>query len=303
SRRYAGAALSDLIRHAAALVERGEGQDGDVAVRAFFVAAHFLESVSAERPMLLSRLNISATISLVLHLLQSTPSTTLPPRPATSSPQVVSDLFLSLVSTLTHLVRHRKDHVVPLFPLLVSGITGAITILRRGGSAQGSTPLSVDDLDLSLGLGQRAEREARMSFPPWVWEGGATAIGCTEAKAVGRLLGALTSRTTAQVVKRKTNPENTADEGPATTTSLAAPLSKHAPFLLLTYLRSCVHPTCAIPSSLRNELQGGLFEVLDSMGKWEKEALMKGFLGEEEEAERSVLRSLWRSWEKERYRG
>lgn len=43
--------------------------------------------------------------------------------------------------------------------------------------------------------------------------------------------------------------------------------------------------------------------MMDAMGKWEREALMKGMLGDEEEAERGVLRDMWSAWEKERYRG
>lgn len=62
-------------------------------------------------------------------------------------------------------------------------------------------------------------------------------------------------------------------------------------------------PISPIPSALRSEMQGGWFEVMDVMSKWEREALIKGFLVDGEELERGVLRGLWKSWEKERYRG
>jgi hypothetical protein len=253
------------------------------------------------QPMLLSRLNISNTLSLVTRLLQPSSSSSLLPAP---SPTSVGDLFRTLVTTVTHLVRHRKDHVVPLFPLLISAISSFISVLRRAGFGTTGSDVAIDELDVSVALGHRAEREARTTFPSWVWEGGVEAIGRPEARTLGRLLGSLTTKTASQSTKRKKDINvGGAEEGPTTTTSLIAPLSKHAPFLLLTYLRACVHSTCPIPSALRSEMQGGWFEVMDSVGKWEKEALMKGFLGEEEEAERGVLRSMFKVHESTRYHG
>ncbi|GAA6040522.1 hypothetical protein JCM8097_005446 [Rhodosporidiobolus ruineniae] len=305
SSRVASAALSELLRHLALLVERLEEQavGGADLVRAYLIAARFLEGTCGERPMLLSRLNISNTFALVSRVLQPSASTASSTRPAASD---VATLFSTLATSITHLVRHRKDHVVPLFPLLVSALSGFVAILRRAGYGTTGSGSALEDVDASVALGQRAEREAKATFPSWVWEGGSQAIGRSEARALGRLLGALTAKTAAPTSKRKKEATSTggaADEGPSTTTSLTAPLSKHAPFLLLTYLRACVHPTCPIPSALRLEMQGGWLEVMDTMGKWEKEALMKGFLDDDEEPERGVLRGLYKTWEKERYRG
>lgn len=250
--------------------------------------------------MLLSRLNISNTLSLVCRLLQPTSAASPSPQPAATQ---VGDLYRTLVTVVTLLVRHRKDHIVPLFPLLVSTISSFTSILRRAGFGTTGSDLAIDEIDLSVALGHRAEREARTTFPSWVWEGGAKGIGRLEARSLGRLLGALTTKTTSQTVKRKKDASAGGEDGPTTTTSLVAPLSKHAPFLLLTYLRACVHATCPIPSALRSELQGGWFEVMDSVGKWEKEALMKGFLGEDEEAERGVLRTMFKVHDSTRYHG
>ncbi|GAA5852903.1 hypothetical protein JCM8547_004728 [Rhodosporidiobolus lusitaniae] len=304
SSRIATSALSDLLRHLSLLVENVEAGQGERSVEAYTVAAKFLEGVCGERPMLLSRLNISSTFTLISRLLQpsssSAASSSSPPSPA-----AVDTLFCTLVTTVTHLVRHRKEHLVPLFPSLVSVLSSFIAILRCAGyGTTGSTSLDQPgETGVEVGgvaLGQRAEREAKTLFPAWVWEGGAQGIGRAEARAVGRLLGALTAKTASHGVKRKKDGNDDASSG---TISLVAPLSKHAPFLLLTYLRACVHATCPIPSALRGELQGGWVEVMDSVGKWEKEAIMKGFLGEEEEAERGVLRGMFKTWEGVRYRG
>lgn len=261
--------------------------------------------------MLFSRLNVSVVLSLVTRMLQpsghaATANDRRPSSPTT--PATASALFLSLVSIVTHLVRHRKDHISPLFPHLVAALSSFLAVLRRSGFgttgiATSTANDSIEGQEIVVSMGRRAEREARATFPFWAWEGGALGVGKNEATAVGRLLGSLSAKTTT-TLKRKRDTADDATAAPTTTTvSLVAPLSKHAPFIILPYLRSCVHATCPIPSAVRKELQGGWFEVMDSMGKWEREALMKGFLGEEEEAERGVLRGMWKTWEKERYRG
>lgn len=254
--------------------------------------------------MLLSRLNVSAALSLVSRMLlpMGTTAAANAPSPSPTSPETAAALFQSLVSTVSHLVRHRKDHISPLFPHLVATLAGFVSALRRSG--YGTTGTSSEDDVAAIGLGKRAEREARATFPFWVWEGGMHCVAREEGQAVGRLLGSLAAKT-ATTLKRKStvNGDGSKDRAAAGTVSLVAPLSKHAPFIILPYLRACAHPTCPIPSSVRKELQGGWFEVMDAMGKWERESLMSAFLGAEEETERAVLRSMWKSWEKERYKG
>ncbi|GAA6016272.1 hypothetical protein JCM10207_000453 [Rhodosporidiobolus poonsookiae] len=296
SSRLATSALSELLRHLSVLVDSTASETG--ALETNLVAASFLDSICGEKPVLLSRLNVSNALAFVSRLLQ--PSATSAP---VKSQPFTGTLFRTLVSIVTHLVRHRKDHAIPLFPLLVSTLASFISVLRRAGFGTTGSSVAIDEIEASVALGQRAEREAKAAFPAWVWEGGSQGIGRAEAKSVGRLLGALTAKTTSQGVKRKKDASGGADDGTSSTMSLVAPLSKHAPFLLLTYLRACVHSTCPIPSALRSEMQGGWFEVMDAMGKWEKEALMKGLLGDEEEAERGLLKALNKRWEQERYRG
>ncbi|GAA6018243.1 hypothetical protein JCM8202_000236 [Rhodotorula sphaerocarpa] len=298
SGRVASAAFADILRDATVLASRVSSEDG--APASYFAISRFLDVVCGERPLLLSRLNVSAVLSLVSICLRPESAD------ATVSSQVAGETFRNLVSTIGHIVRHRKDHLVSLFPALVAVLTGILSILRIGGLGSLGQTNSLDDSAETLGpLGQRAEREAKGTFPPWIWAGGRQAIGRPEAKAVSRLLGSLGAKTAATSGggSGSSKRRSTAIDGSASTVSLIAPLSKHAPFLLLSYLRACVHPTCPIPSKVRSELQGGWFEVMDAMGKWEREALMKGMLGDEEEAERGVLRDMWSAWEKERYRG
>ncbi|TKA55915.1 hypothetical protein B0A53_01614 [Rhodotorula sp. CCFEE 5036] len=260
--------------------------------------ASFLEGVCGERPLLISRLNTSAILSLVALCVR--PSSAAVPASNSATLPPAGEIYCSFVAAIGHVVRHRKDHLVTLFPSLMAVVSAFLSILRRAGFGSLGNSTSLDDTETAVNVGQRAEREAKGSFPAWIWTGGLHAIGKTEAKALGRLLGSLGSKTTSTGGSRR---KHLATDDAASTTSLIAPLSKHAPFLLLNYLRACVHSTCPIPSALRSELQGGWFEVMDAMGKWEREALMKGLLGEEEEAERGILRSMWAAWEKERYRG
>lgn len=315
SGRVATAALAEILRDVAVVASRMS--ETAAAPACYLAISRFLDSLCAERvslsgshcgliltltrsftdqPLLLSRLNISAVLSLIAICLRPGVAET------TFTSSLAGDTLRHFVAATGHIVRHRKDHLVSLFPALIAVMSGFLAVLRIGGLGSLGTSALLDDAsDTSIILGQRAEREAKETFPAWVWAGGRRAIGRNEAKAVSRLLGSLGAKTTTTSggTKRRTT---AADLG-ASTTSLMAPLSKHAPFLLLNYLRACVHPTCPIPSALRSELQGGWFEVMDAMGKWEREALMKGLLGDEEEAERGVLRSMWAAWEKERYRG
>lgn len=254
--------------------------------------------------MLLSRLNVSSVLSMVSRMLQpmgTTAAASSNPVSATP-PDVASRLFMSLVSIVSHLVQHRKDHISPLFANLVAALAGLIGPLRRGGYGTTGSGSVDEDGDLAIGLGKRAEREARATFPFWVWEGGSQCISHVEGKAVGRLLGSLAAKTTSNLKRKHGAGSRSTTDGPKTI-SLVAPLSKHAPFIILPYLRACAHPTCPIPSAVRKELQGGWFEVMDSMGKWERESLMTAFLGSSEETERAVLRAMWKGWEKERYKG
>ncbi|KAK4698573.1 nucleolar pre-ribosomal-associated protein 2, partial [Phenoliferia sp. Uapishka_3] len=306
SSRLSTACLTDILRHLSLLLAKVSSSDkaplqGAALAEALLVISTFLEGICGEQPMLLSRQNVSSVLALVARMLQpsgpqavAAVSSTFVPSPAA----LTSQLWISLVTIVDHLVRHRKDHISPLFPHLVATLGPMLSSLRRAGFGTTGS-VTIDDGEAGVAVGKRAEREARATFPSWVWEGGARAMGRPEAKAVGRLLASLTAKTASATLKRK----HGSMEKDTSTTSLAAPLSKHAPFILLPYLRACVNVVSPIPSVLRTELQGGWFEVMDSMGKWEREALMKGFLTDEEEAERGVLRGMWRTWEKERYRG
>lgn len=329
SSKLSAVCLADLLRHASLfLIRHGSGANestGAAVAEAFLLVARFVEGVCADRPLLLSRQNVGAVLSLASRVLAPSPGAAAADASAEPTSSATSSaLFLSLTASVSHLVRHHKEHLTQLFPQLVQVIAGLVGVLRRAG--YGTTGAAVVDEQEQVGgggggevggvvgLGRKAEREARETFPFWAWEGGAAGLGRAEAKAVSRLLSSLTTKTASTerashkrpaagtATDAPTKPRDGSTKDPALS-SLAAPLSKHAPFLLLAYLRACVHPTAPVPSGVRQELQGGWYEVMDCLGKWEREALMKGFLGEAEGAERGVLRGMWKGWEGGRYRG
>lgn len=268
---------------------------------------------------------MSTILSLVSQILLPPTSPTATTSSSSSTPILTSSLYLSLVSIVSHLVRHRKDHITPLFPHLVSTLALFLTSLRRSGfgtTTSVSSPNTAEEEEAGLGLGKRAEREVKSTFANWVWDGGVTALAKNEAKAVGRLLSSLATKTVVSsaltsskaIVGNDKDDDKKREKREMTTTSLSAPLSKHAPFLFLPYLSACIDPLAPLPSVLRSELLTGWYEIMDVVGKWERESLMRGFLagvgggggigGEERrEAERGVLRGMWRSWENGRYKG
>ena len=87
--------------------------------------------------MLLSRQNVSSVLALVSRMLQPSGTTVADSLPESSyvptSSAISSSLFLSLVSIVAHLVRHRKDHITPLFQHLVSTLASFLSALRRAG--------------------------------------------------------------------------------------------------------------------------------------------------------------------------
>lgn len=55
--------------------------------------------------------------------------------------------------------------------------------------------------------------------------------------------------------------------------------------------------------AMRKEINPGILEILSTMGKSEREALMKGYLHDDQEAERVLLRVMWKEFDSVRYKG
>jgi hypothetical protein len=122
-------------------------------------------------------------------------------------------------------------------------------------------------------------------LPAWL-EG--ETLNASAAKVVARLLVALTSKSFSHAGHKAA--------------SFHGALSKHAPFLLVRYLLACTSSP-PLAQSVRAALWPGIKAVMSTMSKFEREALMKGMLTAEHEAERMLLRQLCKDFDRQRYKG
>ena len=179
-------------------------------------------------------------------------------------------VFTRVVATVDHLIQAHKDYAAQVFAHLVQLLVALLSCLRV----------------------RRVRKDE------------SDELGAAEAQLLSRLLISLTTKTLLHKRRRRRDDDDdAAAKATSKIVSLIGPLSKHAPFLLVSYLHLAVDSSAPIPAATRAELQPGLREVLGAMGKHEKEALMKGLLRDGDEPEREILRSLWKSWERERYKG
>ena len=95
---------------------------------------------------------------------------------------------------------------------------------------------------------------------------------------------------------------------------LEAPLAKHAPSILVAYVRAASDPLASLSIDVRRQLEPGVFalcDVMTSRGRAEgRGSEGKGIglpfgLGEGDtgEAEKELWADMWRSWSKKRYLG
>lgn len=85
--------------------------------------------------------------------------------------------------------------------------------------------------------------------------------------------------------------------------ALTGPLSKHAPFIMVNYLTAATDSRFPLSPSVRKEINAGILEIISTMGKSEREALMKAYLQSDQEAERALLRVMWKEFDTVRYKG
>lgn len=111
-----------------------------------------------------------------------------------------------------------------------------------------------------------------------------------EAKVFSRLLSSITAKSTSASIGGL--PESKMK-------SLAKSFSTHAPYVIVAFTRNMTLPTFT-RGETREELVRGIYELCDIVGPWQKNVMMDMLA---DEAERIVMRSLWRGWEAQRYKG
>jgi len=206
----------------------------------------------------------------------------LQPTPATEhSGHTYPSLYLQIVSATSALVRNRRDLVAASIPHLA-------LILCRLVSALSSPRTN---------LGRKQGDIVASSLPGWV--ASAEPLGEAEAKALARLLTALTTKT---VLRSRLGgfASSTSGRGlEAEAQSLAKAFSKHAPSVLLAYIRAVNDPLCFVSRGVRDELAPGLYALCGMMGEKGRDSTTPVL----DNGGKMILTTLWAAYQKQRYVG
>jgi hypothetical protein len=196
-----------------------------------------------------------------------------------SPPRSVPHIYLSLAASATSLVRHRRDLVSALLPHLSALLILLLSALRSPRPS----------------LGGRQLRILSDSLPCWL-NVSTSPLGIAEARAFARLLTSLTVKTIPRL------PPSTASiSAQRRASSLATPLSKHAPYLLLAYVRMLTDLDTVVSPAVRHELEPGVGSICEIVGERDRDAVMIG--GGLDGGGKGVLKMVWEGWEKGKYAG
>ena len=209
----------------------------------------------------------------------------------------------AILATVNSLVRHRRDLVINVLPQLMklyARIFELFGIPRSRSSIGGSE--------------ERVKRLVQSQRP--VWHSGG--FSEEDARAFARALETLTNRTTIRTT--------TASSDSAAGTMIGQ-LSKHAPVLLIAYVRAVAHPLSTIPAPVRHQLVPGIGAMCEAVVAGGKAMLggagsVSGNGGASEnrtaesigeafglgdgpggEGELIVWGEMWRAWRRSRYVG
>jgi hypothetical protein len=185
-----------------------------------------------------------------------------------------SSTFHEIVLILSALVRLRRDLLLSTLPHLCNILRRLIFCLRSARPNLGPKQLQI----------------VADTLPSWIDP--SKPLGPEEGKALARLLSALTTKSVARVHSERTEPQKAE--------SLARSLSKHAAYVLQAYVEAVNDPLCVISSSVRRELQPGLFALCEMLNEHARNNLMVSAL---DAAGKTTLKSLWYEYEKQRYVG
>lgn len=183
-------------------------------------------------------------------------------------------IFDAIINISSALIRLRRDLVLSTLPLLSVVLRHLLMSMRT----------------IRPQLGAKQSQMVTDTLPWWVSP--AEPLAAEEAKAVGRLLTALQAKT---ITRRHIS---TTEKQKAE--SLARPFSKHAPYVLAAYIEAMNDPLCTLPSSVRKELEPGLFSLCGMMTEHGRDAVMASVL---DAGGKATLKMLWKEYEKQRYVG
>ncbi|KAF8168340.1 Urb2/Npa2 family-domain-containing protein [Crassisporium funariophilum] len=180
-----------------------------------------------------------------------------------------------IIAILTSLIRLRRDLVASALPHL--GMIFRKLLL----STRGCRPH----------LGAKQTALVMNTQPRWI--SASRPLGPDEAKALGRLLESLNTKTTVRILSSSANDNQKAE-------SLAKPFSKHAAYVLQAYIEAMNDTLCILPLEVRKELEPGLFALCGMMSDHSRDAMMVSVL---DAGGKTTMKALWKEYEKQRYVG
>jgi hypothetical protein len=140
-------------------------------------------------------------------------------------------------------------------------------------------------------LGAKQSTLVTDTFPVWV--NSVHPLAAEEAKALGRLLTTLSSKSIVRTHQTSSTDNQKAE-------SLAKPFSKHAAYVLKGYVDAMNDPLCVMPLDVKKELYPGLFSLCDMISEHSRDAIMVSAL---DAGGRAAMKTLWKEYEKQRYIG
>lgn len=184
-------------------------------------------------------------------------------------------LFRTITGSLTDLVRHRRD-LVSSAPANLSALLCQLTLCFQ---------------TVRPNLGGRQVRTVEANLPGWI-DPVSKPLGIEDARSLARLLSSLTAKTIPRLNTRT---------AAVKAESLAGPLSKHAPYVLLAYTRLLTDLNTVVSPSIRRELEPGVFAVCEIVGEKDRDSVM--LAGGLDGGGKGILKMVWNAWEASRYVG
>ncbi|KAG8743405.1 hypothetical protein FRC10_012070 [Ceratobasidium sp. 414] len=185
-------------------------------------------------------------------------------RATTSTDEIFLGVYSALVTSLSSLIRFRRDLLTPALAQLSALLARLIRTLRLRTSH-------------AIGAPQRsAEAQASLAG---------------KATELARLLVGLTTKNAPVIVRSKMEQKQTTK-----VESLARPFARHAPYLLVAYTGSAAEMGLAV----RTALKPGLFALCEMSGAPARDMIMVTML---DTVEKEIFGAVWREWEAQKYTG
>lgn len=198
---------------------------------------------------------------------------------STTTALLSNAIYETTVSILMTLVRLRRDLVSHTLPHLAAILSRLLEILRC----------------VRPELGARQRRSVADTLPWWINPNLLSTLSSDCAKVLARLLTNLKTKTAVRSAGSGDIPTSL-----TSAQSLAQPFSKHAGYVVTSYIRALIDPLSVISPLMRRELEPGLFALCDMMGEYGRDAIMTSML---DDAGKAMMKILWTEYDKQRYVG